>query len=146
MLVAALALLTLAAALIVGASTLARASSRTARVYLATFTAETEARRALASLLASWPAASDTLSVGRTLLVEGSDRAQGELVSRSALRLLRLSRTTYSLSVDCRVGAWAAPLARRRLRLLLRRAVQVDTLVARDTPRPIARWPFDELY
>ncbi len=146
MLIAALALLTLAAALIVGASTLARASSRSARVYLAAFTAETEARHALASFLASWPAAAEMLPVGRTLLVEGSVSDPGEVVTRSTLRLLRLSPSTYSLSVDCRVGVWASPMARRRLRILLRRAVQVDTLQAKATPRPVARWPFEELY
>ena len=154
-LVAALALLALSAALLVGAATIATALARSARTEHASLAVEAGARHALASVLAAWPDA-DALAVGQgmerelTALEIGGD---GRPAMVGMLRVQRLTTSLYAVVVDVRAGAPVA--ARHRLRLLVARAAVTDSVhgdstlsggASRGAPAPILRWSAADLY
>jgi hypothetical protein len=162
--VAALALLALAAALLAHAVAIATAQSRSARSERAAMQAEAQSRHALASVLAEWSGAADTLAVGRGMERDLSPsergRAVGDMAASGRLRIQRLTAGLYAVVVDVRIGTTPI-LARQRLRLLVTRPempVSVDSSgVApgdsgrveariRRAPGPIARWSAADLY
>jgi hypothetical protein len=57
----------------------------------------------------------------------------------------RLSSALYVVAAEARVPSIGAPLARRRVRVLLERAPTIDSTVVQPI-RPIARWASAELY
>lgn len=145
-LVAVIALLTLGAALVAGAFAAARASARAARSTRATLVAHAAARRALVRVVTSWSAADDSLNLGASAVRAWRDSASAAIDSADTrVRIHRLSSTLYLVTAEASVPSAAAPIARRRARVLLERAGTIDTtLVSR--PRAIARWASGDLY
>ena len=144
-LVSALALLTLATALLAAACASARSLEHGSRSLRATAQADALARRAFAELVVGWDAAADAIAVGGSI-----DRA---LVSDDAgvpttvrARVTRIGGGLYAVVVDARVGAGSSPLAHRRYRLLLQRSAADDSAHTEATPQPIARWSLEDLY
>jgi hypothetical protein len=145
-LVSALAMLALAAALLAGSFVAAMATARAARVVRASVVAETVSRRALARGVAGWRAADDSLAIGASSARAWTESAAVALDSANVrLRVQRVALARFVVSADVEVPASGAPLARRRLRVLLERPPSPDSTVVL-APRPIARWAVAELY
>ena len=146
MLVAALALLTLAGALIAGAFAAARASARATRSTRAAIVAHAAARYAIVRTVASWGGREDSLNLGAFDVRAWRDSAVAGLDAVDArVRVHRLSPTLFLVSAEASVPSSAAPLARRRARLLLERAPTIDsTSVSRA--RPIRQWASGHQY
>jgi hypothetical protein len=145
-LVTTLALLALGAALLAGGFASATASARATRSVRASLVASTSCRRALARALRAWSAAEEGLPVGGTVQRVLSEPAEVSLDSADTrLRIQRLSATLFVVAVDVTVPAVGAVLARRRVRLLVRRVPGADTTLI-PTPRAIPQWPLGELY
>ena len=145
-LVAVLALLALGAALIAGAFTAARGSARATRSIRATAVAQAAVRRALARTLSSWSTADDSLNVGAFSTRTFGEPADVAVDSADVrVRVQRLSSTLYVVAAEASVPARGAPLARRRMRMLLERAPTIDSTVVQPI-RPIARWASADLY
>jgi hypothetical protein len=145
-LVAVLALLTLSAALIAGAFAAARASARATRSTRATIVAHAAARRALVRAAASWSGRDDSLNIGAFDVRASRESASVRLDSaETRLRVHRLSSTLFLLTAESSVPSSRAPLARRRVHVLLERAPTIDT-TALSRVRPITRWASGDLY
>jgi hypothetical protein len=139
-LVAVLALLALGAALIAGAFAAARASARATRSMRAAIVAQAAAQRALARRMSSWSASDDALTLGA--FDERAWRADAAAVLDSAdtrTRVQRLTSTLFLVAVEASVPSASAPIARRRVRVLLERPRSADSTVV-TPPRPLARW------
>ena len=145
-LVAVLALLTLAGALIAGAYAAARASARATRSSRAAIVAHAAARRALVRTVASWSGREDSMNVGAFDVRERRESASVSLdAAETRVRLHRLSSRLFLLSADASVPTSSAPMAHRRAQVLLERAPAIDsTMVSRA--RPIARWATGHQY
>jgi hypothetical protein len=169
-LVAALALLALSAALLIGALAISSAQLRSARSERLALESETRARYALAAVLSAWGHDIDSLQVGTGLerALSSAERGpdHGGIPSSGGLRVQRLAGGLWAVVVDMRVGA--PPLvARQRLRLLVTRpafAAAIDTVLGappetgagtdstavqthlRGPPTPISRWSVADLY
>jgi hypothetical protein len=145
-LVAVLALLALGAALIVGAFAAARGSARASRSMRAATVAQAAARRALARTMSSWSPADDSLGVGAFSTRAFSESAAIALDSADVrVRLHRLSLSLYVVAAEASVPSARAPLARRRVRVLLERAPTIDSTIVQPI-RPVARWASADLY
>ena len=146
MLVAVLALLALGAALIAGAFAAARGSARATRSARAAVVAHAVARRALARTLSSWSAADDSLGIGAFVTRTVSESAAVAADSADIrVRVHRLSVSMYVVAAEASVPSARAPIARRRVRVLLQRAPTIDTASVQP-PRPITRWASADLY
>jgi hypothetical protein len=146
-LLAALALLALAAALLVGTASASSRIARAGRSRAATLVADAESRQALASFVAAWGSSADALPVGGTLVTTTASTASvGAMPVGVRLRLQRLTLTRFVLAVECQVGPGSLILARRRFRLLLERAIVTDSTVPRRPPAPVAVWGLADLY
>jgi hypothetical protein len=145
-LVTILALLALSAALLAGGFASATASARAARSSRAALVASAATRRALGAALQGWSGAENALSVGAMIERDASEPTE---VPRDAadtrVRIQRLSATLFVIAADVVVPARGTPLARRRMRLLVRRAAGADSTVV-PPPRAIARWSLGELF
>lgn len=143
---AVIALLALGAALIAGAFAAAQGATRATRSTRAAVVAHAVARRALARTMSGWTAADDSLGIGgfttRTLTESASVAADSADIR---VRVHRLSASLYLVAAEVNVPSARAPLARRRMRVLLERAPTIDTTVVQP-PRPIARWAVADLY
>lgn len=144
----ALALLALGAALLVGSAAASTGASRSVKSHQAAVIADAESRVALASIAAGWGGAADSLPIGgeelrgpRTMPV----RTNGTIAVVQA-RIRRVAATTYVITVDCRVGADSAVLARRRMQLVVFRSIATDTSGFPVPPVPIGRWSLAELF
>lgn len=147
MLLAALALLALAAALLVGMASASRRIGRAGRSQAAMLVADAESRRALAGYVATWGASADALPVGGTLVASAASTAGvSSFPVGVRLRLQRLTQSRYVLAVECAVGPDSVIFARRRLRLLLERPTATDSTAALLPPTPVAVWSFADLY
>ena len=145
-LVAVVALLTLAAALVAGAFAAARASARATRSTRATIVAHAAARRALVRAVSAWSGADDSMNVGASRVRSWDDLASTALDSADALvRVHRLSVDLYVVTAEATVPSTVAPLARRRARVLLERVPTIDTSIV-SRPRAIARWASGDLH
>lgn len=145
-LVAALALLSLGGALIAGAFAAARASARATRSTRAAVVAHAAARRALVRTVASWSGRDDSLNLGASDVRAWRDSATVALdASDVRVRVHRLSLTLFLLSTEASVPSSAAPIARRRARILLERVPTIDS-TAVSRVRPIARWASGHQY
>jgi hypothetical protein len=145
-LVTMLALLALSAALLAGGFASATASARAARSSRAALVASAATRRALGGVLQQWSGAENALAVGAMIERDASEPSE---VPRDAaetrVRIQRLSATLYVIAADVAVPARVTPLARRRMRLIVRRSAGVDSTVVRP-PIAIARWSLGELF
>ena len=146
--VAALALVMLAGALLASAASVVSSGARAALSERAALAVEGEARRALATTLERWDATCDSLAIGSAksadLVAASPDSAAGFAIEgRVAIR--RLALRLYAITVDARV-AGSQPLARRRIRLLVKRDVPADSTLALPAPHPIVSWPMADLY
>lgn len=143
-LVAALALLTLAAALLAGACSASFSLLHSARSVRAIAYADAAARRATLDVLASW-GAGPTLAVGA--FVDDAPfvtAAPARVVIRT--RVARISAHLYTVTADARLGEGANPLAHRRARLVVEYPGESNPMEARGPPIPIARWSSAGLY
>lgn len=144
-LVAVLALLTLCAALIAGAFAAARGATRATRTSRAGIVAHAAARRALVRTVTSW-AAEDSLGVGafvtRTFAESGAVAMDS---AESRVHVQRLSATLFVVAAEASVPSARAPIARRRMRVLLERAPTIDSTIVSPL-RPLARWNSADLY
>jgi hypothetical protein len=145
-LVATLAILALAAALLAGAFATSTASSRAARSARAALLADAAARRALATTLMSWSAADDSLAIGaaRSYVVPDSTSALLDAADTRVV-VLRLAANLHVVASDVTVPASGVPLAHRRMRVLVRRRLPIDTTMIQP-PTTIDRWPAGALY
>jgi type II secretory pathway pseudopilin PulG len=146
-LVTTLAMLALAAALLAGAFAQASASSRAARSARAGLVASALARRALGRAIAQWSAVEDSLVIGG--IVQRSLPESAAVLLDSAdtrLRVQRLSATLYVIAADVSVPGSLAPLARRRIRVLVEYRAPFDSTLLFQLPRPLARWALGDLY
>ena len=146
MLVAVLALLALGAALIAGSFAAARGSARATRSARAADMAHASARRALARTLSSWSAADDSLGIGAFATRAFPESAAVAVDSADIrVRVHRLSASLYVVAAEASVPSARAPIARRRVRVLVQRAPTIDTTSVQP-PRPITRWASADLY
>lgn len=65
--------------------------------------------------------------------------------AETRLRVHRVSSTLFRLTADASVPSSSAPLARRRVHVLLERVPAIDS-IAPSRARPIARWASGDLY
>ena len=145
-LVVVLALLALGGALIAGAYSAARSSARATRSVRAGIVAQAAARRAIARAISGWSGVDDALAVGAFTIrapIESTTFALDSVDAR--VRVQRLASSLFVVAVDASVPSVRAPLARRRVRVLLERSAPIDTTMPR-APRPIARWASADLY
>ena len=146
MLVAVLALLTLSAALIAGAFAAARASARATRSTRAAIVAHAAARRALVRAAAAWTGSDDSLNIGAFDVRASRESASVALESADTrLRVHRLSPSLVLLTAEANVPSRGAPIARRRVHVLLERVPTTDS-TAVSRVRPITRWASGDLY
>ena len=143
----ALALLALGAALLTGSSAAGRLSARSASSLDGVLAAESESRRVVAEVIASWEAADDSFPVGtgRTWVVGPRRTGMNGAESVTRVRLHRVSERRFALAVDCQIGPDDAVVARRRLLALLDRRVSLDSLASLP-PRLVGRWGLADLY
>jgi type II secretory pathway component PulK len=145
-LVSVLALLTLGAALIAGAFAAARASARATRSTRAAIVAHAAARRALVRTVTSWRGSDDSMNIGAFDVRTSRESASVALDSADTrLRVHRLSSTLFLVTAEASVPASSAPLARRRVHVVLERVPTIDSTVV-SRVRPIARWASGDLY
>jgi hypothetical protein len=145
-LVATLGILALAGVLLAGAFASAAASARAARSARAALVADAAARRALAIALMQWSATEESLPVGGAVQRVLHDSASVPLDSADTrLVVQRLSASLHVVAADVTVPASGAPLARRRMRILVRRRTPIDTTTIQP-PMTISRWPLGALY
>jgi hypothetical protein len=145
-LVAVLALLALGAALIAGAFAAARGAGRATRSSRAGIVAQAAARRAVARTLTSWTATDDSLGIGAFVTRTFADSGAVALDSTDArVRVHRLSSTLFVVAAEASVPSGRAPIARRRVRVLLERAPTIDSTLVSPL-RPLARWSSADLY
>jgi hypothetical protein len=145
-LVTILALLALSSALLAGGFASATASARAARSSRAALVASAASRRALGRVLQGWSSAEDALPVGAMIERDASEPSE---VLRDAadtrVRIQRLSATLFVVAADVLVPSRVTPLARRRMRLIVRRSATADTTFVRP-PGAIIRWSLGELF
>jgi hypothetical protein len=145
-LVAVLALLALGAALVAGAFAAARGASRATQSARAAIVAHAAARRALARTVASWSAADDSLALGAYDTRAWRDSGDAALdAADTRVRVQRLSTTLFVVATEVSVPSARAPIARRRMRVLLERAPTIDSTVVQPL-RAISRWASADLY
>jgi hypothetical protein len=143
-LLAALALLALAAALVVGTFGAGRAMSRATVAAHAAARADAGARRALAQALAGWESSLDSLPIGAVVarFLSNDDPGAPPLVVSARIR--RLRGDVFLIVTEAKVSVGATLVARRRYRLLVERASAGDTTRRVVTPSPLAEWALDE--
>jgi hypothetical protein len=145
-LVATLAILALAAALLAGAFATSSASMRAARSARAALVADAAARRALASTLVRGSAAEEALPVGGAMTRVMPDSTSVPVdAADTRVVVQRLSANLHVVAADVTVPASGAPLARRRMRVLVKPHTPIDTTMVRP-PTTISRWPAGALY
>jgi len=145
-LVVVLAFLVLSAALVAGAYAAAGGAGHSTRAARAGIVADAAAHRALARALASWSAADDSLAVGASDTRTFAESAAVALdFAATRVRVQRLSSTLFVVAAEATVPNARAPLARRRVRVLLERAPTIDS-TAVSPLRPLARWSGADLY
>lgn len=147
--VAALGIVALAGALLAATAGRGSAAARTAVLERASVRLEGAARLLLAEQLLAWPAAADSLPVGgfadRAVRLP-ADVAAGAPM-RGTLRIQRLAPALHAITLELRVetGEPAIVVARRRLRLYVRRQIVSPAGDSASAPSAIARWPLVDL-
>lgn len=145
-LVVVLAFLVLSAALIAGAFAAAHGAGRSTRAFRAGIVADAAAHRALARVLASWSATDDSLAVGASVTRTFAESAAVALdAAATRVRVQRLSSALFVVAAEASVPSARAPLARRRVRVLLERAPTIDSTTVSPL-RPLARWSSADLF
>lgn len=145
-LVATLAILALAAALLAGVFATSNASARASRSARAALVADAAARRALAQTIMGWSAVEEALPVGGALQRVVPDSASAPLdAADTRVVVQRLTTSLHVVAADVTVPASGVPLARRRMRILVRRHTPIDTTMIHP-PTTISRWPSGALY
>lgn len=151
-LLAALVLLTLSAALATATFSAAHAMRRAALSTRARVRVETGVRRAFAEVLAGWSAAQDTIPIGSgvDVALEAEPAEVGPRLVRSA-RVDRMAVGLYAVTVDLYAFSRERPIARRRARLWLERAVPAakspDVAAGAVAPPVVVTpWAFADLY
>ncbi|MEP6729324.1 MAG: hypothetical protein ABJE10_01735 [bacterium] len=144
----ALALLALSAALLVGTSAAARTAARAETSHEAAMLAVAESRVVLAEFMTGWGGGQDALAIGGDQLttVGPRQRGLGDAMVLTKMRLHRLTQYRFVLAADCQVGPDDAVLARRRMYLLLERALPIDSTMPSSPPVPIGRWSLADVY
>lgn len=144
----AVSLLALAGALLAGAIASARAVARAEVSREASLAAEAESRLVIAAAVQGWTPANDSLPIGAAHEHTIGPRHVGSAgaVASTKVRIQRLTTLRYVIATDCAVGSDTIVLARRRMHLLLERALPADTTAAMAPPAPIARWSMSDLF
>jgi hypothetical protein len=144
----ALTLLALGAALLAGSSASAHSAARAESSREAGLLAEAESRAALAEFMAGWSGVQDAIAVGNGAVssIGPRHRGFGGALVLTQLRLQRLTSSRFVLAADCQVGPDDAVLARRRVYLLLERALQIDSTAPILPPAPLGRWSLADIY
>lgn len=141
-LLAAILLLALSTALVVGTVSVARALRRAAITSSARARVESGAARAFGEVLQHWSGELDSLparaAVAVPLDTEVSD-AWPPLEHRA--RVSHVGNGLYAVTVDLCAFDCAHPIARRRARLWLQRPPGDSA-----PPRPVTPWAFSDLY
>lgn len=147
-LLVAVALLSLAGALLAGAMASAHAAARAAKSYEAAFIADAESRVVIAATVAAWSAADDSVPIGSSRIVSIGPRHAGSAgaIVLTRVRVQRLTADRYVIATDCQVGPDSAVQARRRMHLVLERAARADTTLPVAAPSPINRWSMSDLF
>lgn len=144
----AVSLLALAGALLAGSMASARATARAQVSREASLLAEAESRVVIAAAVQGWTSADDSLPIGAGRSHNVGPRHVGSAgaLATTNVRIQRLTDNRYVIATDCAVGADSVVLARRRMLLVLERAVPADTSAAVSHPAPIARWSLSDLF
>jgi hypothetical protein len=144
----ALALVALGAALLAGSSAVARSAARAESSHEAAMLAVAESRVAIAEYMAAWGSRQDALAVGGEVISSIGPRLRGfgATIVQTQLRLHRLTQARFVLSADSQVGPDDAVLARRRVYLVVERALQAGSPQRIRPPAPISRWSLAETY
>jgi hypothetical protein len=143
-LLAAIVLLAMSTALVVGTFSLARALRRAATSNVARTRVEEGIWRAFGDALQGWSVALDSLPAGGSIALA----LPGEPLD-AVPRLQRLARVEhvanglYAITVELCAYDCAAPLAQRRARLWLQRATAAGQSVP---PQLVTPWAFVDLY
>jgi hypothetical protein len=96
--------------------------------------------------VAGWSAADDSLGIGAFVDRTWSDTAAAALDAAEARsRVQRVGPSLFLIAVEASVPSARAPIAQRRMRVLLERPASLDTSIV-PAPRPIARWACADLY
>jgi hypothetical protein len=97
-------------------------------------------------VVASWSPADDSMNLGAYDVRAWRDSASAAAdAADTRVRVYRVSSTLYLVTAEASVPSAAAPIARRRARVLLERAPTIDTTIV-SRPRAIARWASGDLY
>ena len=144
-LVSALGMLLLASALLAGSAAASVELGRATRSRTAAARAESEAMRSLGMVVRTWRMSADSLAVGGTRDITLPISATGGPSVLVTARLWRVAEWSYAAVVTVRVGAAERPLARRRVRLLLERRAQVDSVGILPDVVPLRRWAVTHL-
>ncbi|HEX9483987.1 MAG TPA: hypothetical protein VF929_05380 [Gemmatimonadaceae bacterium] len=139
--VLALALLTLAAALLAGTASSAHVAAVGAIRRQAAMLADAQWRADAAAYLGRWGTPEDALAIGGELTVVVGPRPLGVngAMATTRIRLLRIQTLRYLVGVEVRIGEDAALLAVRRGAILLQRPASADSTLV-PPPVPVARW------
>jgi hypothetical protein len=145
-LLAALGLLLLAAGLLAGSAVASVELRRATRSLASAARAGSETRRALGEVLQRWDGGLDSLPIGGIVdrPVSAPERVGPPVAVRAQVR--RLNSRLFAASVTVRVGDAGAPLAVRRVRLLLERAADTGVHTAGVHVVPLARWGLVDLH
>ena len=143
-LVAALALLALASALVLGTFGAGRAMSRATATARAAVRADAGARRALAHVVAGWEGSLDSLAVGAVVARSLPEEGEGAPPLTVSATVRRLYDAVFLVVVDARVTNGSALIARRRYRWLVERSATSDSSNHRVVPSSLAGWSLDE--
>lgn len=146
-LLAALVLLSLGAALVVGQSVAARTSAALARAAVARTVAERGPEEVALRLLADPALTAPLVAVGMQVTLRSRDSLLEDprLLRRDRARVVRLAGERYLIVAERSVEDSLRPLARRRIALVVEPPTPLSS-TAGDRLRPIPRWAFSDIY
>lgn len=107
--------------------------------------AEGGARHVAATWPQLWERAGTTLAIGAVVIGDSVRSGGGAPAWTSSMSLRRMDARRWLVVAECTVGADSAPLARRRIALLLERALDDTTAPAR-APSLVRGWGMIDLH
>ena len=143
-LLAAIVMLALASAVVVGTFSLSRALRRAATTTRARARVESGVTRALGESLQGWNSGFDSLPAGTSVAVLlSTDTLEPGLPMTRRARVSHVGMGLYAVGVEICVPDCAHPIAQRRARLWLQRnAADADSV----RPALVTPWAFSDLY
>ena len=136
----AIVLLSLCAALVVGATSAANALARSERSTEAAIRVAYAAERGIAETISGW-GAEGSLPVGAT-----SEWLTSTDGIRLRIRVERLSERRFLVASSASAGNDSVRVATRNVTILLETPLQVDSLGQSIRPIPVARWALADIY